>query len=76
MKYRARANGEIRELTPREAAALVPGIYVPVSEERATEPGTPVPPPQRDPALTTLEASLLTASLAPSQGTRRTRRVR
>ena len=47
MRYRALANGNVRELTAAEAAALVPHVYVPVAE--SPEP-TPVEFPEPEPA--------------------------
>lgn len=44
MQYRAVANGEVRELAPSEAAALVPHVYEPIEESRAD------PEPARTPA--------------------------
>jgi hypothetical protein len=40
VKYRARANGEVRELRPSEVAALVPWLYEPIeeAETKADEP--------------------------------------
>lgn len=37
MKYRARTNGNIVELSDEAAAQLVPGIYEPIEAEQKTE---------------------------------------
>lgn len=36
MKYRAKANREVRELTPSEVTALVPWLYEPIEDEVAS----------------------------------------
>ncbi|MDB4914052.1 MAG: hypothetical protein JWM95_1696 [Gemmatimonadetes bacterium] len=56
MKYRARANREVRELTPSEVTALVPWLYEPIEDEETREAAEPT----RDAALLTPEAPLMT----------------
>lgn len=63
MKYRARANGEVRRLTPSEVAALVPHIYEPIEEDETLEASEPA----RDSSLLTPEAPLATTAIQQPQ---------
>jgi len=68
VRCRARANGEIRELTPSEVAALVPWLWEPIEEERAaTE-------PTRDSALLVPESPLQTVAHTAAPKKRRRRK--
>lgn len=71
MKYRARANGEIRELRPSEVAALVPWLYEPIEEEQHESREATEPP--RDSALLTPEGPLETTAIADAKQRRRRR---